>query len=219
MKDHHDFDDRREQRQQPRFNRREFLAAQQTQQELPPTTTREERSAHHPQPERQQRFQREDRPQRPPRDPDMTVAQYREELAKIKWLFAVPYAEQSFHGVVESMEQQIRLYNMGRRLTPTHLKAFVEAQQRAHQAAMQMAIAEAKQEANIHFLKLERTGDETLDSFRQACREFDWTWAYSDDGDVARASQAQEELLLAVVKEKGGLYEAYWNLCSAYFRG
>lgn len=124
---------RRPQHQQPRFNRREFLAQQQAKQggdptSVPLTTSREDRAAYQ---SNQQRPQREDRPARPPRDPDMTLAEFKEKLAEVKWLFTTPNEEQSFFGVVESMEQQIKLYNMARRLSPAHLKAFVYAQQNA----------------------------------------------------------------------------------------
>ena len=221
MKDRYEEEQPRQQRERPRFNRREFLAQQQATQgheaTTPPTTSREERAAYQPQTERQQRPQREDRPARPPRDPDMTLAQYRDELAKIKWLFITPHADQSYYSVVESMEQQIKLYNMGRRISPAHLEAFVDAQKRAHQAVIAESNAKIRKESSEYFDKFERTGDEELDSFRKACRNFDWTWRYSDDGAVARAGQAREETLLAIVKEKGGLYEAYWKLCASYF--
>lgn len=216
MNDEYESGGRRDQRQQPRFNRREFLAAQQVQQEVPPTSSREDRAPYQQQAERSPRPQREDRPQRPPRDPDMTLSQYRDELAKIKWLFITPHGEQSYFGVVESMEQQIKLYNMGRRISPAHLEAFVDAQKRAHQAVIGEAVSKVRKETSEYFAKFEGTGDEELDIFRKACRNFDWTWRYSDDGSVARAGEAREEALMAIVKEKGGLYEAYWKLCAKH---
>lgn len=215
--------DRREQRQQPRFNRREFLAQQQANQEVPLTTSREERAAYQPQTERPRHQPREDRPQRPHRDPDMTLGEFKEKLAEIKWLFVTPNEEQSFYSVVESMEQQIKLYNMARRLTPGHLKAFVYAQQNAYQMALNNARSDAlkkiTEEKGATFEALEKTGDQALDSFRQRCRDHDWTWSYSDDAAVARAGQAYEDALLETVKENGGLYMAYYELCAKHFRG
>lgn len=224
MNDKYESGDRREQRQQPRFNRREFLAQQQAAQNaesssMPPTISREERVAHHHQPERQHRQQREDRPARPQRDPDMTLSEFRNKLSEIKWLFNTPREEQSFHSVVESMEQQIKLYNMARRLSGAYLEAFVDAQKRAHQEMLKEAVSKKTIELCEFFDKLGKTGDQELDSFRQRCRDHDWTWSYSDDGAVARAGQAYEEALLQIVRERGGLYEAYFLLCMGHFRG
>jgi hypothetical protein len=55
------------------------------------------------------------------------------------------------------------------------------------------------------------TGDVEYDQFRKDVRFFDVYWRYSDDHGVCRRGQAEEDRLMSIIKEKGGMYEKYWR--------
>ncbi len=55
------------------------------------------------------------------------------------------------------------------------------------------------------------TGDTEFDAFRNMVRNHDFWYSYSDDGNVYRNGEARRQEILGIVKDKQGIYKAYWS--------
>lgn len=117
------------------------------------------------------------------------------------------FEAKSFYAFFGALKQE-RIFE--RMATHPHLaREFAYAQRNAIHRLIAQAKAEQKEEFQTR-LDLYKTGDEEFDSFRDAVMRHDYYYQYSDDGSVYHAGNAQREKILTKVKEKGGLYEAFW---------
>lgn len=134
----------------------------------------------------------------------METYEFAEMLRGHSWSFEA----KSFYSFFGALKQE-RIFERMASSHPHLTREFAYAQRNAVHKLIAQAKAEQMQEFQSR-LELYKTGDQEFDEFRDAVMRHDYYYQYSDDGSVYRAGNAQREKIIGKVKEKGGLYEAFW---------
>ena len=106
------------------------------------------------------------------------------------------------------------MYNLAMKGGPTYVRKFADLQCEVIKKHRDDAVQFHRARFYRELEEAVKTGDNEFDEFAQRVRNHDWTWQYSDDGNVARNASAREDELLRIVKEKGGIYATYWKFIS-----
>ena len=143
-----------------------------------------------------------------------SLDEFRDRLHFHKWSFD----QDNFRDYTEAAGKEAFLYDLAMHAGMEYVKAFALRQKNVVSEKVAAALREEIVRSQEMLRTAHITGDEEFDEFTKNIRNHDWYWQYSDDGDVARRGSAAEDWIMKKMKEKGGIYLAYYNKYAVQYK-
>lgn len=136
-----------------------------------------------------------------------SISEFYDRLRFHQWSFE----QDNFKDYMEAMGKEIFMYELAVAAGPLYVKAFVNKRIEFISNLVSAARREEYNKYSETLLEAYITGDDEFDEFTAKVRCHDWFYDFSDNGNVCRRGSEAEQWLIAKAKEKGGIYQKYYD--------
>lgn len=122
-----------------------------------------------------------------------------------------PLDAQSFETFINAKKEEIKLFIEALKEGPSAIRDLVYSTRQNRMMVVERKLTELRAVHRAELREAIITGNDEFDAFRDQVSHHDYYWDYSDDGGVRRRGSAARDAILAIVKEKGGMFKDYWD--------